>query len=170
MERSASLSLATVVINSRTPPPGVTGWPQRGWRATLPGPRAPSPPPQSPPPPHAHPQWEDPAFKKDDEQHGGKWTFIVKDRKLLDECWLNTVLALIGEQFTDPSEIAGAVVSVRKQQAKLCLWTRTEQNQAVQTTVAMQLKKVLDLGDTDKITYQSFKDELDGERRDLYIV
>ena len=94
----------------------------------------------------------------------------MKDRKLLDECWLNTVLALIGEQFTDPSEIAGAVVSVRKQQAKLCLWTRTEQNQAVQTTVAMQLKKVLDLGDTDKITYQSFKDELDGERRDLYIV
>lgn len=46
------------------------------------------------------------------------------------------------EQFNEPSEIAGAVVSVRKQQAKLCLWTRTEQNQAVQTAIAMQLKRV----------------------------
>lgn len=41
-------------------------------------------------------QWEDVAFKKGDEQHGGKWTCIVRDRKLLDEFWLNTILALIG--------------------------------------------------------------------------
>ena len=41
-------------------------------------------------------QWEDVAFKKGDEQHGGKWTCIIKERKIMDEYWLNTCLALIG--------------------------------------------------------------------------
>lgn len=45
------------------------------------------------------------------------------------------------EQFNEPAEIAGVVVSVRKQVAKICLWTRTEQNQAVQTQIAIQFKK-----------------------------
>lgn len=116
------------------------------------------------------PKWEDAAFKHGDEQRGGKWTVIVKDRRLLDEHWLSCLLALVGEQFADPEEIAGVVVSVRGKQAKLCLWTRTETNQAVQTKIAMQLKSVLDLGENERLTYQSFKDEMDGERRDLYIV
>ena len=80
------------------------------------------------------------------------------------------MLALIGEQFNEPDEIAGVVVSVRGKQAKMCLWTRSEQNQAVQTSIAMQFKKIMDMNETDKITYQFFIDETTGERRDLYIV
>jgi translation initiation factor 4E len=32
---------------------------------------------------------------------------------------------MIGEQFDDPEEICGAVVSPRKGQNKIALWTRT---------------------------------------------
>ncbi|CAG9463134.1 unnamed protein product [Pedinophyceae sp. YPF-701] len=115
------------------------------------------------------PKWEDPEFKNGDEQHGGKWTFVVKSKTMLDEHWLNTVLALIGEQFNDTEEIAGAVVSIRPKQCKLCLWTKLETNEEVQTKIGMQFKETLQLGDNDRVTYQFFADEMNNMRRDVYM-
>jgi translation initiation factor 4E len=52
------------------------------------------------------PKWEDATCAK-----GGKWTFFFpksKEPAHLDDCWLNLLLAMIGEQFCEPSEICGA--------------------------------------------------------------
>ena len=60
------------------------------------------------------PKWEDAKCAK-----GGKWTYFFpksKDPSSLDDCWLSLLLAMIGEQFCEPSEICGAVVSVRQKQ------------------------------------------------------
>ncbi|XP_033148738.1 eukaryotic translation initiation factor isoform X1 [Brassica rapa] len=74
------------------------------------------------------PKWEDPECA-----HGGKWTFVVTNnrKQALDKAWLETLMALIGEQFDEADEICGVVASVRLKQDKLSLWTRTKSNEAV---------------------------------------
>ena len=54
---------------------------------------------------------------------------------------------MIGEQFSEPSEICGAVVSVRQKGDRISLWTRTASNEVVQTTLGRQMKQFMDLGD-----------------------
>ena len=46
------------------------------------------------------------------------------------------LLAMIGEQFSEPSEICGAVVSVRAKGDRISLWTRTASNENVQARAA----------------------------------
>ena len=69
------------------------------------------------------PKWEDEANKR-----GGKWLFMVSSKerkKRLEKLWLWTVLACIGESFNcNDDEICGCVVSIRKSQDKIALWTR----------------------------------------------
>jgi len=76
------------------------------------------------------PKWEDPECA-----NGGKWTWVVtaNRKEALDKGWLETLMALIGEQFDEADEICGVVASVRPQskQDKLSLWTRTKSNEAV---------------------------------------
>lgn len=38
---------------------------------------------------------------------------------------------MIGEQFAEPSEICGAVISVRQKGDRISLWTKTASNEAV---------------------------------------
>lgn len=40
-------------------------------------------------------------------------------------CWCEQLLSLIGEQFSEPSEICGGVVNIRVKGDRLALWTRT---------------------------------------------
>jgi hypothetical protein len=42
------------------------------------------------------------------------------------------LLAMIGEQFEEGDEICGAVVSVRRAQDKIAIWTKTASNEAAQ--------------------------------------
>lgn len=42
------------------------------------------------------------------------------------------LLAMIGEQFEESDEICGAVVSVRRAQDKIAIWTKTASNEAAQ--------------------------------------
>ncbi|KAL0662294.1 hypothetical protein Bca4012_099131 [Brassica carinata] len=74
------------------------------------------------------PKWEDPECA-----NGGKWTYVVANsrKQALDKAWLETLMALIGEQFDEADEICGLVASVRQKQDKLSLWTRTKSNEAV---------------------------------------
>ncbi|CAM9906403.1 unnamed protein product, partial [Hapterophycus canaliculatus] len=70
------------------------------------------------------PMWEDEANKK-----GGKFVLTVKGEDLpqLDQWWLHAVLAAIGEVLeseADP-EVCGLVVSLRKGQHRIALWTKT---------------------------------------------
>ncbi|KAF4351635.1 eukaryotic translation initiation factor isoform X2 [Cannabis sativa] len=102
------------------------------------------------------PKWEDPECA-----NGGKWTVISSRKSTLDTMWLETLMALIGEQFDEADEICGVVASVRQRQDKLALWTKTAANEAVQMSIGKKWKEILDT--TDKITY-SFHDDSKRER------
>ncbi|KAK4478228.1 hypothetical protein RD792_017514 [Penstemon davidsonii] len=76
------------------------------------------------------PKWEDPECAV-----GGKWTANSKGKTNLDKMWLESLMALIGEQFDEADEICGVVASVRQRQDKISLWTKTASNEAVQVFV-----------------------------------
>ncbi|XP_044495316.1 eukaryotic translation initiation factor 4E-1-like [Mangifera indica] len=88
------------------------------------------------------PKWEDPVCA-----NGGKWTLIFSRGKS-DQCWLYTLLALIGEQFDHGDEICGVVVNVRGRQEKIGLWTKNAANEAAQLSIGKQWKEFLDYNDT----------------------
>ena len=66
-------------------------------------------------------EWEDPA-----NVNGGQWklTYPNSAASRLDDAWLETCMAMIGEQFTYGDDINGIVVQKRKE-FRLALWTRT---------------------------------------------
>ncbi|KAL6526623.1 Eukaryotic translation initiation factor isoform 4E [Orobanche gracilis] len=105
------------------------------------------------------PKWEDPECA-----NGGKWTVPSSSKPNLDNTWLETLMALIGEQFEDADEICGVVASVRPRQDKLSLWTKTAANEATQVYcmgIGRKWKEIIDI--TDTVSYSSFHDD---SRRD----
>ncbi|KAL0322558.1 UNVERIFIED_CONTAM: Eukaryotic translation initiation factor isoform 4E-2 [Sesamum angustifolium] len=92
------------------------------------------------------PKWEDPECT-----NGGKWTVTSSKKANLDTMWLETLMALIGEQFDEADEICGVVASVRQRQDKLSLWTKTAANEAAQMGIGRKWKEIIDV--TDKISY-----------------
>ncbi|PRQ36747.1 putative translation Initiation factor eIF-4e [Rosa chinensis] len=102
------------------------------------------------------PKWEDPECA-----NGGKWTVTSSRKANLDTMWLETLMALIGEQFDEGDEICGVVASVRQRQDKLALWTRNAANEAAQMSIGRKWKEIIDV--TEKITY-SFHDDSKRER------
>ena len=81
------------------------------------------------------------------------------DKKALDTFWLNTLLALIGEQFKDGNDICGVVVSVRKSNDRVCLWTKNAHNEAVQVSIGSTFKQVLELPGGQTIGFTTFQDQ-----------
>uniref|UniRef100_A0AC34FYJ1 EIF-4F 25 kDa subunit n=1 Tax=Panagrolaimus sp. ES5 TaxID=591445 RepID=A0AC34FYJ1_9BILA len=73
------------------------------------------------------PMWEDPSNIK-----GGRWLTQIERTKRaerLDNCWLELMMALVGEQFSNlGSNVCGAVVNVRQKGDKVALWTRDGTN------------------------------------------
>jgi translation initiation factor 4E len=96
------------------------------------------------------PTWEDAENEK-----GGKWVHTHRGNP--DKIWLWVVLAVIGEGFEPESEICGAVLSVRKGQNRLALWTRDADNADACVAIGKRLKQVMELGDDIKLGYQSHK-------------
>lgn len=90
----------------------------------------------------------------------------------MDDCWLNLLLAMIGEQFCEPSEICGAVVSVRQKQHRISLWTKTASDEADQMAIGRHFKSILAMGENEKIGYMVHDDAIRLERRakDRYTV
>lgn len=116
------------------------------------------------------PKWEDPKCAK-----GGKWTFFVpkgNGRASLDDFWLNLLLAMIGEQFAEPSEICGAVVSVRQKQDRIALWTRNADKEAIQVVLGKQFKSVLSCEEGTRLGFMVHDDQirLDRKAKDRYTV
>ncbi|KAD7477916.1 hypothetical protein E3N88_01052 [Mikania micrantha] len=97
------------------------------------------------------PKWEDPQCA-----NGGKWTVTSNRKPGLETMWLETLMALIGEQFDDADEICGVVASVRPKQDKLSLWTKNAANEAAQMSIGRKWKEIIDV--TDKISY-NFHDD-----------
>ncbi|XP_051130052.1 eukaryotic translation initiation factor [Andrographis paniculata] len=102
------------------------------------------------------PKWEDPECA-----NGGKWTVNCSRRSNMDTLWLETLMAMIGEQFDEADEICGVVASVRPRQDKISLWTKTAANEAVQMSIGRKWKEIL--GIDDKMFY-SFHEDSKKER------
>ncbi|KAI4345876.1 hypothetical protein L6164_012964 [Bauhinia variegata] len=88
------------------------------------------------------PKWEDPECA-----NGGKWTVTTNRKANLDSMWLETLMALIGEQFYEADEICGVVASVCPRQDKISLWTRTATNEALQSCTGRKWKEIIDVND-----------------------
>lgn len=84
--------------------------------------------------------------------HGG-----TKDVPKLDEYWLFTILAVLGETMdATGDQVCGAVVSNRKSQDRIALWLKTG-DQAVCVRIGERWKKALDMEKT-TLRYQTHKD------------
>jgi len=105
------------------------------------------------------PKWEDPANDK-----GGQWVFThpLKLRKeKLDELWLYTLLACVGETFGDEEdEVCGCVISMRKTGDRIALWTRTATKEAATRAIGAQFKRTLGLPPNVILGYQSHADSM----------
>nr|QPB75810.1 eukaryotic translation initiation factor 4E isoform [Solanum lycopersicum] len=101
------------------------------------------------------PKWEDPECA-----NGGKWTATSSRKANLETMWLETLMALVGEQFDESEDICGVVASVRRSQDKLSLWTKTATNEAAQMGIGRKWKEIID---AEKISY-SFHDDSKRER------
>lgn len=116
------------------------------------------------------PKWEDPG-----NANGGCWTASLNkgpnSKAQIDAWWLNSVLAVIGEQFSDGDEICGIAVNVRAKGDRIDLWTRTAANEAAQTTIGKQLRQFLDLSESTRLGYSVFAEKLtSGKPKDRYSV
>ncbi|CAO3673323.1 unnamed protein product [Umbelopsis vinacea] len=89
------------------------------------------------------PEWEDAA-----NEHGGKFSAqFPKNRtgEAINDLWLYTLLACIGEQLPNEDEVTGAVVSVRKVFFRISVWTRTSNNKEVLEAIGKKLKETLNI-------------------------
>ncbi|KAL1916255.1 uncharacterized protein VTP21DRAFT_5872 [Calcarisporiella thermophila] len=87
------------------------------------------------------PMWEDPA-----NAQGGKWSVQLPRNRTgdaINDMWLYTLLACIGEAFEHEEEICGCVVSVRKIFYRIALWVRTCEDREKLERVGRQLKATL---------------------------
>ena len=99
------------------------------------------------------PTWEEPA-----NAAGGRWLIEYKrgEEDTLSASWLSTLLAIIGEQFTDSEEVMGVVLSIRKGKNKLQLWTRNGLRREETMRLGREWKAALDY--SSKIGYMTHDD------------
>lgn len=103
------------------------------------------------------PMWED-----ESNRDGGRWVLNL-DKKFhhssLDVYWLNTLLALIGDQFMDESPyVNGVWVNVRSRGDKLSLWTRNAKDSEIQYKIGRKFKEILNLKDN-MLVYEEHGDD-----------
>ena len=107
------------------------------------------------------PMWEDPANAK-----GGKWVVqILKSSSKADDVndiWLNSLLACIGESFEQEDEICGLVMSNRKAFYRVALWTRSSNRRDVCESIGRQFKSFISY--SGKIEFQSHAEAARGGR------
>mmetsp|Transcript_32728 Transcript_32728/g.77142 ORF Transcript_32728/g.77142 Transcript_32728/m.77142 type:complete len:218 (-) Transcript_32728:143-796(-) len=87
------------------------------------------------------PMWEHPA-----NMNGGKWTYSIpkKDgKKLIDDMWLYTILAMIGENFEAGEELCGAVISLRKGGDRVAVWTKSADDEKAAMEIGQQFKAAI---------------------------
>jgi len=102
------------------------------------------------------PMWEDAANSK-----GGKWVFTFREKNILDSCWENVVLGLVGETLDVDNEITGAVMSRRKAGDRIAVWNKTQDNEVAILGIGRKLKAMLGV-DPNKVnsSYQSHEDSM----------
>lgn len=100
------------------------------------------------------PEWED-----EENAKGGKWFCQFKGKRDdLNELWIRALLSVIGETIEkDENEVNGVVFNVRKGSVKIGLWTKSC-DEARLKAIGETFKKVLKLGDEEKIEFLRHKD------------
>ena len=76
------------------------------------------------------------------------------DAAEMDKLWLNTLLSIIGETFSDEGEVNGVVISLCKGRNRIGLWTAHD-GQKVAQRIGNEWKKVLMLPQTVKLGFTS---------------
>ena len=108
------------------------------------------------------PQWEDPQNEK-----GGRWihycnfptnsnnsnnnevkqTNEIKDEKEIKEeiedKWVNTMLACIGEDFPNSEYIKGCVINSKRNQMRISLWINCKENPKMNKLIGQKFKMIL---------------------------
>lgn len=78
---------------------------------------------------------------------GGKWvlTFGKRDGHLIDEFWLNSLIAIVAEHFDAKAsdDICGIVVSVRKDKTRLALWTKSALREDLRRSIGKRWREVI---------------------------
>lgn len=102
------------------------------------------------------PMWEDPQ-----NCDGGRWILSLEKKyrtTSLDVYWLNTLLALIGDQFMEEGQyVNGVWVNVRSKGDKISLWTKHSKNAEVQLKIGRKFKEILGLKEG-MLTYEEHDD------------
>mmetsp|Transcript_16734 Transcript_16734/g.47199 ORF Transcript_16734/g.47199 Transcript_16734/m.47199 type:complete len:256 (+) Transcript_16734:311-1078(+) len=108
----------------------------------------------------------EPSWEHKENTKGGKWVANVptKDRiPHLDKRWLWTILACIGEAFPAADHICGVVVSIRKSQDRLSVWTKFSTEKESVVAIGSHFKtNIVEVPDM-TLGYQAHEDAL---RRD----
>jgi len=101
------------------------------------------------------PEWEDSANEK-----GGKWSYQFKRNAGIDELWLYTMLAAIGETLEKEGddEVMGVVVNARKGFYRIGLWTKSCSNAEILRAIGKRFKEVLKLPEPEKVEFNAHSD------------
>ena len=100
--------------------------------------------------------WEDPQNKA-----GGKWIFTnpKAKRAALDDHWMYTLLCILGDNNDDKDDIRGVVISARKNQDRIAIWTGSAENESLQKIIGKAFRDALGLSSKQSVLkYQSHAD------------
>ncbi|KAJ2161279.1 eukaryotic translation initiation factor 4E [Coemansia sp. RSA 552] len=111
------------------------------------------------------PMWEDKA-----NANGGKWNCVFQRSigEKVNEHWMHTLLACIGETFDASSEVCGAVFSNRKSCFRIAIWTRDASNKEACEQIGQHLKSIF--GASYSLDYQSHNETNRSSSSALYTV
>lgn len=105
------------------------------------------------------PMWED-----DNNKEGGRWVMYIekqsqKRHQVLDQYWLELIMAVVGEQFEGlGDQICGVICSVRRKGDKVALWTKDASRDDINLRIGNILKAKLDLPDSEQLKYEVHND------------
>lgn len=87
------------------------------------------------------------------------WFSLLQLDESLNDPLVVQMLSLIGETLEDDNDICGAVVSVRKAQDRIAIWSATAQREDLQKAIGRGFRQALvDFGKNETLKYQSHAD------------
>jgi len=93
----------------------------------------------------------EPEWESEGNVGGGTWTYRmhVKDTNGIDQAWFQLVLLLVGNTFLNVEHVTGVVVSIRKSNARLSVWTSrlnidNPKEHAIIMAIGDQIRKKVD--------------------------
>jgi len=103
------------------------------------------------------PTWED-----ENNKNGGMWGIILKESKhrgsFLDQLWMESLLACIGETLTFGEKINGVIIQRRQKEDRIQLWTTDADQADVQYSIGQHYKQLLNLDDSIELCYTKHAD------------